>query len=70
MCFFFQQDETIEHVFFQCLFARFIWSTIQIGSTLYPPCSVVIIFVNWLNDVDARFKLLIRVRVIAIIWSL
>jgi hypothetical protein len=69
-CVFCHQDETIKHLFFQCQFARSIWSIIQIGSTLYPPRSVANIFGNWLNGVEHRFKILIRVGALAIIWSL
>jgi hypothetical protein len=32
-CKFCHHDETIKHLFFQCSFARSIWSTVQIGST-------------------------------------
>jgi hypothetical protein len=45
-CVFCHQDETIKHLFFQCKFARSIWSAVQIGSTLYPPRSVADIFGN------------------------
>ena len=69
-CVFCHHDETIKHLFFQCDFARSIWSAIQIGSTLFPPRNVANIFGNWLNGVDSRFKLLIRVGAIAVIWSL
>ena len=68
-CVFCQHDETIKHLFFQCEFARSIWSAIQIGSTLHPPRSVANIFGNWLNGVDPRFKLLIRMGAIAVVWS-
>jgi hypothetical protein len=30
--------------------------------------SVANIFSNWLNDIDHRFKMLIRVRTLAVIW--
>ena len=40
----------------------------QHSSTLYPLLSVENIFSNWQNGVDSRFKLLIRVRTIAVIW--
>ena len=69
-CVFCHHDETIKHLFFQCNFARSIWSAIQIGSNLYPPRNVANIFGNWLNGVDVRFKLLIRVGAIVLIWSL
>jgi hypothetical protein len=60
-CVFCHQDETINHLFFQCRFARCIWSPIQVASTLYPPTSVVNIFGNWLRGTDLRFRTLIRV---------
>ena len=58
-CVFCSHDESIKHIFFQCEFSRSIWSAIQIGSTLYPPRSVVNIFGNWLNGVDPRLNYLL-----------
>ena len=45
-CVFYHHDESIKHLFFQCSFARSIWSTIQIASNLYPPRSVANVFGN------------------------
>jgi hypothetical protein len=67
---FYHQNESIKHFFFQCLFARSIWSLIQVASTLFPPRSITNIFGNWLNGIDNRFKKHIRVEAIAFIWSL
>jgi hypothetical protein len=64
------QDETIKHLFFNCRFARDIWSLIQVASSLYPSTSVVNIFGNWLHGIDLRFRRLIRVGALAIIWSI
>jgi hypothetical protein len=69
-CVFCHQNETIKHLFFQCRFARSIWSVIQAASTLFPPCNIINIFGNWLNGIDNRFKKYIRVGTIAFIWSL
>jgi hypothetical protein len=69
-CVFCHENETIKHLFFSCRIARSIWSIIQIGSTLYPPRSVANIFGNWLNGVETRYKTLIRMGAIAVIWSL
>jgi hypothetical protein len=69
-CVFCHQNETIKHLFFQCHFARSIWSVIQVASTLFPPCSITNIFGNWLNGINNRFKKHIRVGAIAFIWSL
>jgi hypothetical protein len=66
-CVFCHQDETIKHIFFQCQFARSIWSIIQVASTIYPPRSVTNIFGNWLHDIDNRFRMLIRVGALVVI---
>src|SRR4051794_35957244 len=60
-CCFCNHDETIKHLFFECQFARSIWSTIQIASTLYPPTSVANIFGNWLHGIYKRDRVHIRV---------
>ena len=57
-------------MFFECKFAYFIWSIIQIVPILYSPRSIANIFGNWLNGVESRFKLIIRMGAIAVIWSL
>jgi hypothetical protein len=60
-------DKTIKHLFFQCHFARSIWSVIQVASALFPPCSITNIFANWLNGIKNRFKKHIRVGAIALV---
>jgi len=69
-CCFCHQDETIKHMFFQCKFARSIWSVIQVASNLYPSRNVANIFSNWLRGIDRKYRMLIRVGAIAVIWSL
>jgi hypothetical protein len=69
-CVFYHQDETIKHLFFQCRFARSIWSIIQVASSLYPLTSVANVFGNWLHGIDLRFRMLIRVGALAVIWAL
>ena len=59
-CVFCQHKETIKYLFFECSFARSIWSSIQIASNLYPPKSVANVFV----------RTVIRVGAIAVIGSL
>ena len=61
---------TIKHLFFQCKVARSIWSAIQIVSNLYASRSVANIFGNWLHGVDRKDRTIIRVGVLAVIWSL
>ena len=61
---------TIKHLFFHCKLARSIWSAIQIDSGLYPLCSVANIFGNYLHGIEYKFRTLLRVGALAIIWSL
>ena len=64
------QEESIKHLFFQCRVARSIWSAIQIASNLYPSWPVANVFCNWLHGIDMKNKTIIRVGVLAVIWSL
>ena len=69
-CVFCLHDETIKHLFFVCKVACSIWSTVQVASNLYPPRSVANIFGNWLHGIDIKFRTIIRVGAIAVLWSL
>jgi hypothetical protein len=69
-CVFCHHNETIKHLFFQCNFAHSIWSVNQMASNLYPPSSVVNMFDNWLRGIHNKFRILILVGALALIWSL
>jgi hypothetical protein len=60
----------VKHLFFQCRFARSIWSIIQVASSLYPPTSVANVFGNWLHGIDLKSRMLISVVALAIMWTL
>jgi hypothetical protein len=54
-CAFCDADESINHLFFDCPFARLIWGTIQYTFNVPPPpANVTNIFKNWLNEVDKK----------------
>ena len=55
-CCFCTHDETIKHLFFQCKFARFTWSVIQIECNLYPSASVANIFGHCLDSILVRLE--------------
>jgi hypothetical protein len=50
------------HASYKCAF--------QVASSLFPSTSVANIFGNWLYGIDLKFRRLIRVEALAIIWSL
>jgi hypothetical protein len=37
---------------------------------MYPPTSAANVFGSWLHDIDLRFRMLIRMGALAVIWSL
>ena len=69
-CVFCRHDENIKHLFFECQFARSIWSAIQVASNLYPPSSVANIFGNWLHGLNNTLRKHIWVGAIDLLWSL
>jgi hypothetical protein len=68
--YFCSQDETIKHLFFHCNFARSIWSIIQAASCLYQPTSTTNMFGNWVHGIDYKYRTLLRVGAMALVWSL
>jgi hypothetical protein len=69
-CVFCSHDETIKHLFFQCNFVCSIWSLIQAASGLYPPTSIANVFRNWVYGIDSKYRILLKVGAMALIWSL
>jgi hypothetical protein len=64
------QDETIQHLFFECPLAKIIWRIVHITFGLPPPKNVKNLFGNWLAGIDKRDVKQIRVGVCAIIWAI
>jgi hypothetical protein len=64
------QDEITKHLFFHYNFARSLWSVIRVASGLYTPTSIANIFGNLLHGIDYKYLILLRVRAMALIWSL
>ena len=69
MCFLFK-DETIQHLFFECHYAKFIWRAVHFSFHINEPKSVQQMCHGWLNTVDAKERSKIFVGAIAICWPL
>jgi hypothetical protein len=69
-CVFSHHNETIKNLFIKCSFVRSIWSCIQVASDMYPPTSVANSFGKWIHGIDHRFRTLIKVGALDVIWSL
>ena len=55
-CVFCQDDETIEHLFLSCNFARKIWRLLHFTYNLLPPSSIANLFGSWLAGIDKKTK--------------
>lgn len=70
ICCFCHKDETIKHLFFECHFARVVWSMIHAALGLSQPRSVSDMFGSWLWGIEKELKPLILLGVAATCWSL
>jgi hypothetical protein len=69
-CSFCNCNETIDHLFFRCDFARFIWRTVEIVSGLKAPLNVSHFFWHWLDRVKLNTKKQFMVGAAAILWAI
>ena len=69
-CCFCGSQETIEHLFISCPFARLLWRIVNFAYDLPPPTNITNMFGNWLNGVDKSSKARIRIGVSTLCWSI
>jgi hypothetical protein len=69
-CSFCNNDETIQHIFFNCHVARVIWQIVNIATGIPKPNSIRHILVEWITSIRAKEKHLILVGVAAMFWSI
>ena len=53
-CCFCMKNESIQHIFVKCHYARFLWRALQFSSGLNTPLSISHMFENWLMGVDKK----------------
>jgi hypothetical protein len=64
------EDESINHLFFQCHFARLVWRVVHFTFNTAPPTNCTNMLENWLNGIDKDTNAGIQVGTCAIVWSL
>jgi hypothetical protein len=69
-CCFCNNNETVDHLFLHCPFAKIVWRMIFFTYNIPPPSNVTNMFGNWLNGVSKRDKAYTRIGVSAICWSI
>ena len=69
-CVFCSHDETIQHLFFDCHFAKFLWRVVQYTFGLVPPTSAAQFYNDWLFRFDCKSKMQLLCGVSALSWAL
>ena len=69
-CCFCSSDETIQHFFFDCHVAKFLWRAIQFTFVLNPPRSITHLFGNWLRGVGTKLKRQLLVGASVVCWAI
>ena len=69
-CCFCNSNETIQHLFFDCHVARFIWNMIYVLFGIQPPTIVSNLLGSWLRNFSSALRQLILVGASAMCWAL
>ena len=69
-CCFYSSDETIQHLFFDCHVAKFLWRDVQFALDLNPPHSIAHLFGNWLRGAGTKLKRQLLVGASALCWAI
>jgi hypothetical protein len=64
------EKESIQHLFFNCHFAKVILRLIHMTFGLSPPRNINNLFENWLKGIPKKELIQIRVGVCAVIWTM
>ena len=63
-------EETIQHLFFECPFAKIVWRIVHMSFNITPPKNVINLFGSWLNGIPKDELKKIRVGVCAVLWAM
>jgi hypothetical protein len=55
-CSFCLWDKSRQHLFFNCLYARFLWVLVQITFNIPPPQNIQHLFTGWINQARGKWK--------------
>ena len=61
-------NESIQHLLFDCHYAKFMWRIVHVSFNLIPQTSVHDLFTGWLEVINRKLKSQILVGASAICW--
>jgi hypothetical protein len=70
LCVFCSHPDSIQHLFFDCHFTRFLWRAVQVTFNIVIPTSVAHLFNGCATGLGKYFKNLVLVGVTALCWAL
>jgi hypothetical protein len=71
MCCFCNNLETIQHLFFDCVLAKFLWGVIQLTFGLTKPHNIKHVYGGyWVQNMNAKTKRILFVGIDIIFWSI
>ena len=69
-CVFCDMEESVEHLFVSCQFAKIIWWLVYFKFNINPFTSISNMFGTWLNGIDSPTKACICIGVSALLWAI
>jgi hypothetical protein len=69
-CCFCNMQETIQHLFFDCLLARLVWGIVCITFDIRIPVSVEDVFGSWIRDFPFKQRNRVLLGVAAVCWAI
>jgi hypothetical protein len=63
-------DESIQHLLFDCHFAKFLWRIVHVSFNLPPPTSIHDLFTGWVEGFNRKLKAQVLVGASVICWAL
>jgi hypothetical protein len=70
LCVFCLYPESIQHLFFDCHFARFLWRVVQVTFNIDVPISTTHMFNGWVVGLGNQIKKLVLVGAATLCWAL
>ena len=69
-CCFCSSSETIQHLFFDCHVARFVWNAVYVVFGIQPPTSMSFLLGSWLGNFSRKLQKHILVGASALCWTI
>jgi hypothetical protein len=70
MCGFCSNNETVQHLFFDCVIAKFVWRVVQLASGLAPPNNIRHMLGAWVYDMSSSNRQIFLVGIGAMLWAM